>query len=139
MDLKKNNALKIELTNNILLFTTLKKSIEEDEWKDCQLLVNEYYKFAETQNQEYGVIINMSSISFLKPKFYINWKEKYLENKNNSEKYVFAACVIIHNFFIRHFVNMFFTVYKLNKPFKLVKNLKEGYEFINKYKSPELI
>ena len=132
MEDQKNDFLKIELKeNNILLFTTLKSCVSEEEWDDCQKMVNKYYLYAKENNIMFGLIIDISSITYLKTKFFINWKKQYLLNKDNTEKYVFGSCVKINNFIIRRFINSFFSYYKLSKPFSVVKTIDDGYLFLN--------
>ena len=124
MILTQNDFLRIELQENeVLLFTTLKSEITETEWLECQKMVDEWYQYGKENNLQLGVLVNMTSIIFLKSKFYISWKEKYLKNKENTEKYVYGASIIIHNFLIRRFINCFFTIYRLSKPFKVVKTI----------------
>ena len=134
MELTQNNFLKIELKENqVLLFTTLKAEITETEWLECQQMVDQWYKYGKENNLQLGVLVNMASISFLKSKFYISWKDKYFKNKDNTEKYVYGATILIHNFLIRRFINGFFTVYRLSKPFKVVKTIEEGYDFLKNH------
>ena len=96
-------------------------------------MVDQWYQYGKENNLQLGVLVNMTSIVFLKSKFYISWKDKYLKNKDNTEKYVYGASILIHNFLIRRFINVFFTIYKLSKPFKVVKSIDEGYEFLKKH------
>ena len=89
MQITENNILKIELQeNDILLFTTLKNEITDNEWIECQEMINKWYNFCKDNNIIVSVLVDMTSISFLKSKFYISWKQQYLENKetfsNNS-------------------------------------------------------
>lgn len=134
MEVTQNDFLRIELQENeVLLFTTLKSEITETEWLECQKMVDVWYQYGKENNLQLGVLVNMTSISFLKSKFYISWKEKYLKNKENTEKYVYGATILIHNFLIRRFINGFFTVYRLSKPFKVVKTIEEGYDFLKKH------
>lgn len=109
MELTQNDFLRIELQENeVLLFTTLKSEITETEWLECQKMVDEWYQYGKENNLQLGILVNMTSIVFLKSKFYISWKDKYLKNKENTEKYVFGVTILIHNFIIRHFINGFF-------------------------------
>ena len=134
MELTQNDFLRIELQENeVLLFTTLKSEITETEWLECQKMVDQWYQYGKENNLQLGVLVNMTSIVFLKSKFYISWKDKYLKNKDNTEKYVYGASILIHNFLIRRFINGFFTIYRLSKPFKVVKSIDEGYEFLEKH------
>ena len=134
MELTQNDFLRIELQENeVLLFTTLKSEITEEEWLECQKMVDEWYQYGKENNLQLGILVNMSSIVFLKSKFYISWKDKYLKNKDNTEKYVYGATILINNFIIRRFINGFFTIYRLSKPFKVVKSIDEGYEFLEKH------
>lgn len=134
MILTQNDFLRIELQENeVLLFTTLKSEITEAEWLECQKMVDQWYQYGKENNLQLGVLVNMTSISFLKSKFYVSWKEKYLKNKENTEKYVYGATILIHNFLIRRFINGFFTLYRLSKPFKVVKTIEEGYDFLKKH------
>ncbi len=135
MIITQNDFLEIKSQdNNVLLFTTLKPSITEEEWLDCQRMVDLWYKHAKENDKQFGVLVNMSSITYFKKKFYVSWKEKYLLNKENTEKYVFGAAIKIENFIVRRFINAFFTIYKLSKPILIVKSLDEGYEFLKKHK-----
>lgn len=134
MEPTQNDFLRIELQENeVLLFTTLKSEITETEWLECQKMVDQWYQYGKEHNLQLGVLVNMTSISFLKSKFYISWKDKYLKNKENTEKYVYGATILINNFLIRRFINGFFTIYRLSKPFKIVKSMDEGYEFLEKH------
>ena len=134
MELTQNDFLRIELQENeVLLFTTLKSEITETEWLECQKMVDQWYQFGKENNLQLGILVNMTSIVFLKSKFYISWKDKYLKNKENTEKYVYGATILINNFLIRRFINGFFTIYRLSKPFKVVKSIDEGYEFLEKH------
>jgi hypothetical protein len=134
MELTQNDFLRIELQENeVLLFTTLKSEITETEWLECQKMVDQWYKYGKENNLQLGILVNMTSIVFLKSKFYISWKDKYLKNKDNTEKYVYGATILINNFLIRRFINGFFTIYRLSKPFKVVKSIDEGYEFLEKH------
>ena len=134
MELTQNDFLRIELQENeVLLFTTLKSEITETEWLECQKMVDQWYQYGKEHNLQLGVLVNITSISFLKSKFYISWKDKYLKNKENTEKYVYGATILINNFLIRRFINGFFTIYRLSKPFKIVKSMDEGYEFLEKH------
>jgi len=134
MELTQNDFLRIELQENeVLLFTTLKSEITETEWLECQKMVDQWYKYGKENNLQLGILVNMTSIVFLKSKFYISWKDKYLKNKDNTEKYVYGATILINNFLIRRFINGFFTIYRLSKPFKVVKSMDEGYDFLEKH------
>ena len=134
MELTQNDFLRIELQENeVLLFTTLKSEITETEWLECQKMVDQWYQYGKENNLQLGILVNMTSIVFLKSKFYISWKDKYLKNKENTEKYVYGATILINNFLIRRFINGFFTIYRLSKPFKVVKSIEEGYEFLEKH------
>jgi len=134
MELTQNDFLRIELQENeVLLFTTLKSEITETEWLECQKMVDQWYKYGKENNLQLGILVNMTSIVFLKSKFYISWKDKYLKNKENTEKYVYGATILINNFLIRRFINGFFTIYRLSKPFKVVKSMDEGYDFLEKH------
>lgn len=134
MELTQNDFLRIELQENeVLLFTTLKSEITEEEWLECQQMVDQWYQYGKENNLQLGILLDMTSISFLKLKFYISWKDKYLKNKENTEKYVYGATILINNFLIRHFINCFFTIYRLSKPFKVVNSIDEGYEFLENH------
>ena len=134
MEVTQNDFLRIELQENeVLLFTTLKSEITEEEWLECQKMVDEWYQYGKENNLQLGILVNMTSIVFLKSKFYISWKDKYLKNKENTEKYVYGATILINNFLIRRFINGFFTIYRLSKPFKVVKTIEEGYAFLEKH------
>ena len=134
MELTQNDFLRIELQENeVLLFTTLKSEITETEWLECQKMVDQWYQYGKENNLQLGILVNMTSIVFLKSKFYISWKDKYLKNKDNTEKYVYGATILINNFLIRRFINGFFTIYRLSKPFKVVKSMDEGYDFLEKH------
>jgi hypothetical protein len=134
MELTQNDFLRIELQENeVLLFTTLKSEITETEWLECQKMVDQWYKYGKENILQLGILVNMTSIVFLKSKFYISWKDKYLKNKDNTEKYVYGATILINNFLIRRFINGFFTIYRLSKPFKVVKSMDEGYDFLEKH------
>tara|TARA_B110000902_G_scaffold246022_1_gene300664 strand:- start:279 stop:698 length:420 start_codon:yes stop_codon:yes gene_type:complete len=134
MELTQNAFLRIELQeNDVLLFTTLKSEITEEEWLECQQMVDKWYQYGKENNLQLGILLDMTSISFLKSKFYISWKDKYFKNKENTEKYVFGVTILIHNFIIRRFINCFFTIYRLSKPFKVVKSIEEGYDFLEKH------
>lgn len=134
MEVTENDFLRIELQENeVLLFTTLKSEITEKEWLECQKMVDQWYQYGKENNLQLGILVNMTSIVFLKSKFYINWKDKYLKNKDNTEKYVYGATILINNFLIRRFINVFFKIYRLSKPFKVVKSIDEGYDFLKKH------
>ena len=134
MELTQDDFLRIELQENeVLLFTTIKSEITETEWLECQKMVDQWYQYGKENNLQLGILVNMTSIVFLKSKFYISWKDKYLKNKENTEKYVYGATILINNFLIRRFINGFFTIYRLSKPFKVVKSIEEGYEFLEKH------
>ena len=69
MELTQNDFLRIELQeNDVLLFTTLKSEITEEEWLECQQMVDKWYQYGKENNLQLGILLDMTSISFLKSK-----------------------------------------------------------------------
>ena len=51
MELTQNAFLRIELQeNDVLLFTTLKSEITEEEWLECQQMVDKWYQYGKENN-----------------------------------------------------------------------------------------
>ena len=48
-------------------------------------------------------------------------KKIFLNNKKNTEKYCNTITVIINNFWLRQFLNMFFSLYTINIPINFIK------------------
>ena len=127
-----NNIIKLELSKEIneknpnikLLFLTFKCDIEnKNQINESQLLINNYYDYSEQNNIKYDLIVDINIIKFngLKKFTIKDLKKIFLNNKNNTEKYCNTITVIINNFWLRQFLNMFFTLYTISIPINIIK------------------
>ena len=132
MFLNENDIVKLELSEQInendpnikLLFLTFKCDIQnKNQINDCQILINKYYEYSEKNNIKYDLIVDINIIKFngLK-KFNIKYLKKiFFNNKKNIKKNCNTITVIINNFWLRQFLNMFFSLYTISIPINFIK------------------
>tara|TARA_X000000368_G_scaffold417498_1_gene414067 strand:+ start:54 stop:455 length:402 start_codon:yes stop_codon:yes gene_type:complete len=127
-----NDIVKLELSEQInennpnikLLFLTFKSDIQnKNQINECQILINEYYEYSEQNNIKYNVVADINIIKYNSLKFFTmkDLKKLFLINKNNTEKCCNSITIIINNFWIRQFLNIFFSLYTISVPINFIK------------------
>lgn len=127
-----NDIIKLEISNVInennsnikLLFLTFKSDVQNiNQINESQILINKYYKYSEENNIKYDLIVDINIIKFNSLKNFTikDLKKIFLNNKNNTEKYCNTITVIINNFWLRQFLNMFFSLYTIIIPINFIK------------------
>ena len=127
-----NNIIKLELSEEIneknpnikLLFLTFKSDIQNiNQINESQILINKYYKYSEENNIKYDLIVDINIIKFngLKKFTIKDLKNLFFINKNNTEKCCNSITIIINNFWLRQFLNMFFSLYTISIPINFIK------------------
>lgn len=107
-----------------LLFLTFKSDIYyKNQINECQVLINKYYDYSEKNNIKYDVIADINIIKFSTLKIFTlkDLKNLFFINKNNTEKSCNSITIIINNFWLRHFLNMFFSLYTISIPINFIK------------------
>jgi hypothetical protein len=113
---KKNLVYICIISNNII-----KKNVDH-----CQTKINTYYENAKNKNIKYNLIVDLSKI-YLSKNYYnnINLSELYINNFDNTIKYVSKIFIIIDNIIIRNLINLFFKFYKFPIKINFVKKLDD--------------
>ena len=128
-----NDIIKLEISNVInennsnikLLFLTFKSDIQiKNQINDCQILINKYYEYSEKNNIKYDLIVDINIIKFngLKKFTIKDLKNLFFINKNNTEKCCNSITIIINNFWLIQFLNIFFSLYSISIPINFIKN-----------------
>lgn len=127
-----NDIVKLELSEQInennpnikLLFLTFKSDIQNiNQINESQILINKYYKYSEENNIKYDLIADINIIKYkgLKNFTIKDLKNLFFINKNNTEKCCNSIIIIINNFWLRQFLNMFFSLYTISIPINFIK------------------
>lgn len=127
-----NDIIKLEISNVInennsnikLLFLTFKSDIKNiNQINESQILINKYYKYSEENNIKYDLIADINIIKYkgLKNFTIKDLKNLFFINKNNTEKCCNSITIIINNFWLRQFLNIFFSLYTINIPINFIK------------------
>jgi hypothetical protein len=127
-----NDIIKLELSQQIneknpnvkLLFFIFKSDIEnKNQINESQLLINNYYDYSEKNNIKYDLIVDINIIKFngLKKFTIKDLKNLFFINKNNTEKCCNSIIIIINNFWLRQFLNIFFSLYTISIPINFIK------------------
>ena len=125
-----NTFLSTKLVNNIIFFTVLKGSPSDEEWYDCEQIVNKWYDYLETNNIKAGLLFSLENLIFIRPKLLVDWKRIFEEKRILTKKYIIATSIIIDNVIIRTFINLFFKTYNSEKPVRIVRTIEDGENFI---------
>jgi hypothetical protein len=127
-----NDIVKLELSEQInennpkikLLFLTFKSDIYyKNQINECQLLINKYYDYANENNIKYDFVADINIIKYNNLKNFTikDLKNLFLINKNNTEKCCNSITIIINNFWLRQFLNIFFSLYTIRVPINFIK------------------
>jgi hypothetical protein len=133
--IKENTFLKSKLEENIIYFEVLKSSPTLEEWNDCKIIIQNWYKYLELNNKKVGFIFSLENLMYIKPSYLLEWKDIFISLKEKTKKYIIASCIIINYNIIRNFVNLFFKAYDPIKPTCIVKDIIEGTNYIKSYTS----
>ena len=127
-----NDIVKLELSEQInennpnikLLFLTFKSDIQNiNQINESQILINKYYKYSEENNIKYDFVADIKIIKYNNLKNFTikDLKNLFLINKNNTEKFCNSITIIINNFWLRQFLNIFFSLYTISVPINFIK------------------
>ena len=127
-----NDFIKLEISKDFnennpnikLLFLTFKSDIQNNnQINECQILINKYYEYSAVNNIYYDLILDINIIKFTGLKNFTikDLKKLFFINKNNTEKSCNSITININNFWLRHFLNIFFTLYTISIPIYFIK------------------
>lgn len=118
--------IKIISKKNLVYICIMSNNITKKNIDDTQTKINTYYENA--KNIKYNLIVDLSKI-YLSKIFYnnlnLNLKELYINNIDNTIKYVSKIFIIIDNIIIRNLINLFFKFYKFPIKINFVKKLDD--------------
>jgi len=77
-----------------------------------------------------GLIFNLNKLIYLSPKMLKQWSIFFIENTHVTNRIIIASSIILEKSIIKHFLNIFFTVYNPIKPLKFVKSEENAIQFI---------
>ena len=132
MIIDENDIIRVSLASEFnekesnvkILFLTFKSDIYyKNQINECQVLINKYYDYSEKNNIKYDLIVDINIIKFTTLKIFTlkDLKNLFFINKNHTEKSCNSIIIIINNFWLRHFLNMFFSLYTISIPINFIK------------------
>lgn len=121
-----------KIENNSIIFTILKPSPNREEWDSAKQNILEWYQYLKNNNIRAGLIFNLEELVYVNPSYLLEWKQLFIDNREKTKRYIIASSIIIENSIVRQVINLFFKAYDPIRPTRIVKDIEEAKNFINK-------
>jgi len=115
---------------NYLYFQIQKGTPTQFEWQEVLEFIIDLYCNYDQHCLTVGLIFNLNKLIYLSPKMLKQWSIFFIENTHVTNRIIIASSIILEKSIIKHFLNIFFTVYNPIKPLKFVKSEENAIQFI---------
>ena len=127
---KINESNESNLEFNYLFFEVLKGTPTQQESHDVyEFIVDLYYDY-DRKCLKVALLFNLSKLIYLSPNMLKQWTSFFIENMHITNRIIIASSIILEKSIIKHFLNMFFSVYNPVKPLRFVKDEDQAIKFI---------
>ena len=130
--IKENEFAKFYFKDYILLITVKISQPSDQQWGNTIKHMKSFYEAAEINNFEFSIIFDLKIMGVLSYSKIKEWGDMFIEYREKTKKHIKCTSIITDNFIIKNSLNFFFNIYTTVKPMKMVDNINDAYNFINK-------
>lgn len=132
MVIQKNKFVEFKFDKFILYITILKNTIPtEEEFIYTLTTMNSFYEAAKIGNYKFSIIFDIQNLAILPKKFYDKWAEYFKSNRMNTKLCINKTAIICNSSIVKSTLNIFFKIYKTEKPLLIVSSNEEAINFIS--------
>lgn len=125
-----HNVNDIENGFSYLYFEILKGTPTQREWQQIYDFIVNLYTDYDKKCITVALVFNLSKLIYLSPNMLKQWSSFFIQNIDITNRIIIASSIILENSIIKHFLNVFFSIYNPVKPMKFVKSREEAILFI---------
>ena len=127
----KNDFIEFKYENFILTLTTFNDNPSDSEWEFTKKTIMRFYDSALKNNTKFSLIFDIASLNMLDIKKLKDWAQLFKDNREKTKAVIHRSAMITDILFIKYTLNIFLSVYKTERPSKIVSNMQEAIDFVS--------
>jgi len=126
-----NDFIEFNYDKFILTLTTKKNSPSDEEWEFTKNTIMRFYDSALKKKTKFSLIFNIEKLNILDIKKLKDWANLFKKNKDKTNIVIHKSAMITNIIIVKYTLNLFLSIYKTERPSKIVSNMQEAIDFIN--------
>ena len=125
-----NDFVHCKYENQILHITMKNKLPTDEEWEGAKGTILSYYEANIQKKTRFSIIMNMCDLPLLPTYRSRDWIKFLNSNKTLTKQCVLCSSIIIDNSVIQASMNVFFMIYRAERPIQFTKTIEEANQFV---------